>query len=83
MNENDAKRPILIVDDDKHFRYLVRESLEEGLKVSEAEDGYQSLKIIEQCIPQLINLFEDTIKSTIQLLFTFTALYKPQIENIF
>lgn len=63
MNENDAKRPILIVDDDKHFRYLVRESLEEeGLKVSEAEDGYQSLKIIEQCIPQLINLFEDNDK---------------------
>ena len=48
---------VLIVDDDKHIRRLVRNLLEnEGLECQEAEDGFEALSIAREHHPDLIML---------------------------
>jgi two-component system, OmpR family, response regulator len=42
-------KTILVVDDDQHIRYLVRDLLmKEGYKVLEAADGLEGLKLVEK-----------------------------------
>lgn len=56
MNVNN-KISILIIDDEQHFRLLVRKAFEdEGFNVIEAENGLRALTIVKQCIPHLILL---------------------------
>lgn len=48
---------VLIVDDDKHIRRLVKNLLEnEGLECREAEDGFEALSIAREDHPDLIIL---------------------------
>ena len=48
---------VLIVDDDRHIRRLVRNLLEnEGLECQEAEDGFEALSIAREHHPDLIML---------------------------
>ena len=55
LNKQVSKmKTILVVDDDQHIRYLVKELLmKEGYKVLEAADGAEGLKRIEQEICDL------------------------------
>jgi DNA-binding response OmpR family regulator len=42
-------KTILVVDDDQHIRYLVRDLLmKEGYKVLESADGLEGLKLVEK-----------------------------------
>jgi len=52
-----ASRSVLIVDDEKVVRDSLAEWLAEtGYKVSSAEDGYEALKIIDECPPEVVVL---------------------------
>lgn len=54
---NKKERAVLVVDDEKNIRELVRFNLESrGYKVIEAVDGKQALDIVEQELPLLIIL---------------------------
>jgi two-component system, OmpR family, response regulator len=47
-------KTILVVDDDQHIRYLVKDLLmKEGYKVLEAEDGIKAIKVVENEICDL------------------------------
>src|SRR3990170_4769582 len=53
-----ARRPlVLVVDDQKSLRSLIRMNLElEGIDVVEATDGRHGLELVEQCHPDLVTL---------------------------
>jgi CheY-like chemotaxis protein len=53
-----ARRPlVLVVDDQKSLRSLIRMNLElEDIDVVEAVDGRHALEMVEQCLPDLVTL---------------------------
>ena len=55
--DQDAKRTILLVEDELPFRQIYRDAMEMyGYHVIEAEDGEEALKVIEQTPPDLVLL---------------------------
>lgn len=49
--------PILVIDDDREFRSIIQEALEEdGLTVDAAADGWQGLKVARERPPALVVL---------------------------
>lgn len=54
---NTAKKKVLIVDDDKNLRSVVRDVLsDEGFSVAEAPDGVSALKIFKKDLPDAVLL---------------------------
>jgi DNA-binding response OmpR family regulator len=57
MGKTEACGPILVVDDDRNLRQLVRELLEQrGYRVLEAENGREGLELAERERPELVIL---------------------------
>jgi len=56
INQMKKKKKILIVDDNEYIRKLIREILEDSFEVFEAQEGFESLKIIGNDTPDLILL---------------------------
>ncbi len=51
------QRRILIIDDDRDFRFLIAETLKKlGFEIKEASDGKEALSIINNWLPDLITL---------------------------
>ncbi|MFA5810172.1 MAG: response regulator [Thermoleophilia bacterium] len=56
-SEVDKPKHILIVDDERSLRALVRANLEvDGFEVSEAVDGVEAMKMLEELRPDLVLL---------------------------
>jgi len=56
VNQKEVKKKILIVDDNQYIRELIKEILEDSFQVFEAQEGFESLKIIGNDLPDLILL---------------------------